>query len=126
MKNLPLLLFGIAFATHPSDCQFRMGLNEPDGFSTLVIEVRTEGTPTDEDGYVVSVRRDGVVLVESIRLRAEESEQFQLEGAAAGVDVLLEDIAAHCRVSGDNPRRTSSSAGTRAAVAFDIRCGAKS
>lgn len=123
MRQIPLALLGVALMTHASDCHFEMRLNDPEGSSTLVVGVRTVGAPTDDDGYVLSVRRGGEPLVEPIRLRDDESRELQLQGTTAAVDVLLEDVAPHCRVLGDNPRRTSSGEGSRAAVDFRIHCG---
>jgi hypothetical protein len=81
------------------------------------IAVSTVGTPTDEDGYQLSVA--GTPL-RTIGVNAEE----QYEGLAPGAHlVTLKDVADFCDVAGGNPQKFTVVPGKAVRVAIRVRCG---
>jgi hypothetical protein len=81
------------------------------------ITVTTVGTPTDEDGYQLSV--SGTPL-RTIGVNAEE----HYEGLAPGAHlVTLKDVADFCEVAGGNPQRFTVVRGKAVRVAMRVRCG---
>jgi hypothetical protein len=81
------------------------------------ITVTTVGTPTDEDGYQLSV--SGTPL-RTIGVNAEE----HYEGLAPGAHlVTLKDVADICDVAGGNPQRFTVVRGKAVRVAMRVRCG---
>jgi len=81
------------------------------------IVVSTTGTPTDDDGYQLSVA--GAAL-RAIGINAEETYQ----GLDPGVHlVTLKDVADFCEVQGGNPQPYTVVAGKTVRVAIQVRCG---
>ena len=81
------------------------------------IVVSTLGTPTDEDGYQLSVA--GAPL-RTIGVNAEETYQ----GLDAGLHlVTLKDVADFCEVRGGNPQPYTVVPGKTVRVAIQVGCG---
>ena len=81
------------------------------------IVVSTRGTPTDDDGYQLSVT--GAPL-RAIAVNAEETYQ----GLEPGVHlVTLKDVADFCEVQGGNPQPYTVVPGKTVRVAIQVRCG---
>jgi len=81
------------------------------------IVVSTSGTPTDDDGYQLSVA--GAPL-RTIGISAEES----YEGLTPGVHlVTLKDVADFCEVQGGNPQPYTVVAGKSVRIAIQVGCG---
>jgi hypothetical protein len=81
------------------------------------IVVSTTGTPTDEDGYQLSVA--GAPL-RVIGIEAEET----YEGLDPGLHlVTLKDVADFCQVQGGNPQPYTVVPGKAVRVGIQVRCG---
>jgi hypothetical protein len=82
----------------------------------LEVTTATTGTNLDPDGYLLSV--DGG---QSTAIGLNETLTFQ-DLAAGNHSVLLDDVAANCSVSGDNPRTVNVPAGGTGSTSFAVSC----
>jgi hypothetical protein len=82
----------------------------------LEVAASTTGEDLDPDGYTVTV--DGAQTQ-----RVPTNDRVTFAGlAAGGHEVLLDDVADNCTVSGANPRTVNVPAGETASTTFDVTC----
>ena len=89
----------------------------PVGLSTILVTLNTTGTKPDSNGYRLVVDE-----VASHAIAASESAALTLTVAPGNHRIELTDVAAHCVVSGLNPRLVSASANGTTGVTFRVNC----
>jgi Tol biopolymer transport system component len=86
------------------------------GVGALRVAVKTSGTPTDEDGYLVAVDPSAFLPVPA------DGEVVLNDLAAGDHAVRLSGLSEQCFVSGENPAIARVPAGGVAEVAFAVAC----
>ena len=89
----------------------------PVGLSTILVTLNTTGTKPDSNGYHIVVDQ-----VATHAIAASESASLTLTVAPGNHRIELTDVAAHCLVSGLNPRLVSASANGTTGVTFRVNC----
>ena len=89
----------------------------PSGMSTILVTLNTTGTNPDSNGYRIVVDEG-----ESHAIAASESASLTLTVPPGSHSIGLTDVAAHCVVSGGNPRLVATSAHGTTAVTFRVNC----
>jgi hypothetical protein len=82
----------------------------------VTVNVVTSGSPSDAEGYAVSIDAGTPVTID-----INGSVTFEAL-ASGGHTVLLTDVAPNCTVVGDNPRTVDVDAGETAETTFDVTC----
>lgn len=86
------------------------------GTGTLRVTTATTGTPTDPDGYRVTVDggEDRAIAINAT---------ITVEAIAPGAhSVLLSELSPECTVVGENPRMVTVAAGSMTEITFSISC----
>ena len=87
------------------------------GMSTILVTLHTTGTNPDSNGYRVAVDQGA-----SHAIAASESASLTLTVTPGSHRIELTDVAAHCVVSGGNPRMVATSALGTTGVTFRVNC----
>lgn len=89
----------------------------PNGMSTILVTLNTTGTKPDSNGYRIVVDQGA-----SHAIAASESASLTLTVTPGSHSIELTDVAAHCVVSGGNPRLVATSALGTTGVTFRVNC----
>jgi hypothetical protein len=84
--------------------------------TAVTVNVVTSGSPSDPEGYAVSIDAGTPVTID-----INGSVTFEAL-ASGGHTVLLTDVAPNCTVAGDNPRTVDVETGETAETTFDVTC----
>lgn len=89
----------------------------PNGMSTILVTLNTTGAKPDSNGYRIVVDQSA-----SHAIAASESASLTLTVPPGSHSIELTDVAAHCVVSGGNPRLVATSALGTTGVTFRVNC----
>jgi hypothetical protein len=87
------------------------------GMSTILVTLNTTGTAPDSNGYRIVVDQGA-----SHAIAASEAASLTLTVPPGSHSIELTDVAAHCVVSGGNPRLVATSAFGTTGVTFRVNC----
>jgi hypothetical protein len=86
------------------------------GVGSIEVHTQTDGDVPDADGYVVMVDYNSLATI-------PVNGMVTISSVAGNHNVGLASVAAHCTVSGDNPRTITVTADETALASFSIACG---